>query len=147
MCCGLFSSGGLKAAAAVTGTIAGTYAGTLFAPSLTLAAGGTTMVMGATITGLGIAFFPAVLLSSLGDCFSGMPGAKLMFNTLAVAAAVVGIWVGASMIGLGLSTVLPSVALGACITGLGALAGYGLASICLDGLTECCSAVSYFCFG
>ncbi len=109
--------------------------GTFFVPSLSCAAGGAGMAIGASVTGLGIAFLPTVFFSGLAG-MSESASLKLLFGACAVASAVASISIGAAIFGLSLPEVLPCIVLGVGIAGLGALIVAGLGSLALDGIAE-----------
>ncbi len=121
---------GLSTSFIIPATAIGTCVSTLFAPSLTAAAGGTAAVAGAAVSGLAIAFLPSVYCFSMAALSSNLI-TKIGFSVLGAASCLGGIAFGGALFGLSLGTLLPFIGLGVAIAAAGTLLTAGLSILCL----------------
>ena len=123
----------------IPGAFIGTSVGTLFAPTLTSAAGGVGTVLGATAVGFSFAFIPTVIFSGMA-AMSSSPVLKLGFGVMAAVSAVAGIALSAALFGIAAKTLLPAIAVGVAIAALGALLCMGLGKMavfaCAEGMHQ-----------
>lgn len=126
---------GLITGIAIPNVFVGTCFGTLFAPSSAAAAGGASLIIGATGAGLALAFLPSVFFSGMA-ALSTKPNMKAGFSLCAAASLLGGVMLGGAMFGLSAGTLLPFIGLGAAISALSTLITIFVAQACLNTLKD-----------
>ncbi|MCH9715542.1 MAG: hypothetical protein K0U24_09060 [Gammaproteobacteria bacterium] len=125
----------LKTGIAIPNVFVGTCFGTLFAPSSAAAAGGASLIIGATGAGLALAFLPSVFFSGMA-ALSTKPNMKAGFSLCAAASLLGGVMLGGAMFGLSAGTLLPFIGLGAAISALSTLITIFVAQACINTLKD-----------